>query len=212
MIIEEYNYRKPNYLKSLEISPDNIDTIGIHNTGNNNSIKNNTDYHMDTKKWVWLGYSFYIAQGKIYRIRGMEHQDAGIKGHNWHTVNVAVQGNYNKDYISKQDMKALEWLIRHLKEKNPNIKYIKGHNEFNNTACPGRNINVKEIEERTKKKEVNYDIIMAELREDNEFLVKNNIELITEVERLDRIIRKRDEKYDELKEIYQDNLKSQKLK
>jgi hypothetical protein len=210
MQIIDYTYRKPKFLKSLEISASNIDTIGLHNTGNNNDIKMNTDYHIDTKKWAWLGYSFYIEKGKIYRIRGMEHQDAGIKGHNWHTVNIAIEGNYNKDYISKQDMKALEWLIRYLKEKNPHIKYIKGHNSFSNTSCPGKNIDVELIIANTQKEVINIDsglIKMQELQQDNEFLIKNNIELIVEVERLDKLIRKDREKYDELKKIYKEKVK-----
>jgi hypothetical protein len=208
MQIIDYTYRKPKFLKSLEISASNIDTIGLHNTGNNNDIKTNTDYHIDVKRWAWCGYSFYITQGEIYRIRGMEHQDAGITGHNWHTVNIAIQGDYSKDYMSKQDMEALEWLIRYLKKKNPNIKHIKGHNEFSNTSCPGKNIDVELIEERTKEEVIDFDKLkFDELQQDNEFLMRNNIELIAEIERLDRIIRKEREKYDELKKIYKEKVK-----
>jgi len=200
MEIIDYTYRKPKWLEPLD--PTKIDTAVVHHTGNNNSIKINTDYHIDSNAWSWLGYSYYIFLGVIYKVRGMEYKDAGVRGHNDHTVNIAVQGNYNKDYISKQDMKALEWLIRYLKKENPNIKYVKGHNEFNSTNCPGQNINVKEIEERTSKELIDYDTII----QDNELLNTQNNYLVTEIQRLDRIIRKDREKYDELKKIYKEKV------
>ena len=206
MKIIDYTYRKPKWLEPLD--PDKIDTLVIHHTGNNNSIKINTDYHINSNAWSWLGYAYYIMNGMIYKIRGMEYKDAGVRGHNHHTCNIAVQGNYNKDYISKQNMKALEWLIKHLKEKNSYIKYIKGHKEFGNTTCPGSNIDVKSIENRTKEENINFDKLkIKELQQDNEFLIRNNIELIAEVERLDRIARKKNEKYDELKLIYKEKVK-----
>ena len=201
MQIYDYNYRKPKYLKSLEINPNKIDTIGLHNTGNNNNINANTDYHIDSNKWAWLGYGYYIAKGKIYRIRGSKYQNAGIKGHNNHTVNIAIEGNYNKDYISEEDGKALEWLIMYLKKENDNIKHVKGHNFFNNTICPGKNFNIEYFEQFLYKKEINYDTIIDELRKQ----VKT---CEIEIKRLERIVIKSRKMYYKLKEIYEDNLRN----
>lgn len=211
MQIIEYNYRKPKWLEPLD--PIKIDTLVIHHTGNNNNIKINTDYHIDSNAWNWLGYAYYITNEMIYKIRGIEYKDAGVRGHNHHTCNIAVQGNYNNTNVSKGDMKALEWLIKHLKKSNSNIKYIKGHNEFNETTCPGKNIDVKLIEVNTKEETINFDKLkIKELQQDNEFLIRNNIELISEIERLDRMIRKDREKYDELKEMYKKNLQELRAK
>ena len=61
---------------------------------------------------------------------------------------------------------------------------------------------------KTKDENINFDKLkIKELQQDNEFLIRNNIELIAEVERLDRIARKKNEKYDELKLIYKDKVK-----
>ena len=201
MQIIDYTYRKPKYLDP--ISPTQIDTIVIHNTSNYNSIDTNTDYHIDKKAWNWNGYGYYLVRGLIYKIRGMEYQNAAVRGHNHHTVNIAVEGNYDIHTLSVVDRKALEWLIGYLKKENDNIKHVKGHRNFNQTSCPGRNIDTNKFVKFLEKKDDKYDILL----QDNEFLIRNNIELIAEVERLDKLIRKEREKYDELKKIYKEKVK-----
>jgi N-acetylmuramoyl-L-alanine amidase len=201
MEIIDYNYRKPNYLEKN--ITENIDTIVIHHTSNNNSLKINTDYHIDNLGWNWCGYAYYISNGVVYKIRGIEYKNANSRGHNHHTIGIAIQGDYENDIPSETDINLVIELIKELKEKYPHIKYIKGHKEFNNTTCPGKNINVQLIRERTKRETINYNDIMQE----NELLKRNNIELIAEVEKLDKIIRKDRKKYDDLKEIYQGKVK-----
>ena len=116
MEIIDYIYRKPNFIEHLRISPSLIDTINIHHTSNYNSIDTNTNYHIDSKKWAWNGYGYYISKGLIYKIRGMEYQNAATRGHNHHTVNITIEGNYDVHTLSDIDRKALEWLIEYLKK------------------------------------------------------------------------------------------------
>lgn len=200
MNIIDYTYRKPSWIEHLRISLTSIDTIVVHNTGNYNSIDTNTTYHIDTKKWSWNGYGFYISKGLIYKVRGMEYQNAAVRGHNHHTVNIAIEGNYDVNTLSNIDKKALEWLIVHLKKENDNIKHVKGHRDFNETSCPGKNINTNSFVKFLDKKDDKYDIIVKE----NETLKRSNAELIAENERLDRMIRKDRKKYSELKRIYKE--------
>jgi hypothetical protein len=206
MQIIDYTYRKPKYLDP--ISPTQIDTIVMHNTSNYNSIDTNTDYHIDHNAWNWNGYGYYLVRGLIYKVRGMEYQNAAVRGHNHHTVNIAIEGNYDIDHLTEVNIKALEWLIGHLKKENDNIQYVKGHRNFNNTSCPGKNIDTNKFAQFLEKDD-KCDILLR----DNELLKTQNNYLVTEIERLDRIIRKDREKYDELKKIYKDNLEElQKLR
>lgn len=210
--IIEYTYRKPKFLDS--ISPTQIDTIVVHNTSNYNNIDTNTDYHIDHNAWKWNGYGYYISKGLIYKIRGMEYQNSAVRGHNHHTVNIAIEGNYNIASMSIDDKNALEWLIGYLKKENDNIKYLRGHNFFGNTTCPGNNIDVNYFAKFLEKKDDKYDILLEEhkkLKEDYEIVVQNNIELIVEVERLGKIIQKTRKYSDKIYNMYRKNLTTRKL-
>lgn len=136
-------YRYPSYLANNDISK--LNSIAIHQTGNNNDIHVNTDYHIDKNRWNWLGYGFYISDGVIYKVRGYEYQNAAVSDHNHHVVSIAVQGNYDKDIPSQKDIEALKWLVNHIKTKVPSIENIKGHNFWNDTTCPGRLFPIKTI-------------------------------------------------------------------
>ena len=67
---------------------------------------------------------------------------------------------------------------------------------------------IQEYLANTQDENINFDKLkIKELQQDNEFLIRNNIELIAEIERLDRIVRKERDGKAELKEIYKENLK-----
>jgi len=176
MIIHKFAYRKPNYLTPLD--PSRIDTIVIHHTGNDNSIYTNTDYHIDENAWSWLGYNAYITNEKIYEVRGM-FQGAGVRSHNHHIFNIAVQGNYDKKELSNGDRKALNYAIEYYSKKLPNLKYIKVHSDLDNrTGCAGANINKYYSNNRYKVK-VESDLAMKNfiLEEENKQL-KIKIEML----------------------------------
>ena len=137
MGIKSFLYRRPSYLSPID--PKSIDTIVIHHTGNDNDIHVNTDYHMDTLAWNYLGYSYYIANGIPLKVRGYDCMGAGVSGHNDHTLHIAVQGNYNRDNVSDEDIEAVQECIYEILEHCPNVKYLKGHRDFGGTDCPGRN-------------------------------------------------------------------------
>lgn len=147
-MIYNYLYRTPDYLTPLAI--DNVKYIVIHHTGNDNDIDTNTDYHMDNNKWNWLGYGYYVKNGVAYRVRGYKHINAATKGHNEESINIAVQGNFNKKKVSQKDLKACQECINEIVTV-ADIEAIKGHTDFNNTTCPGKNFPMEKLTLRSNK-------------------------------------------------------------
>jgi len=139
MIVPFY-YRKPKKL-TKHSNLNNINSICIHNTGATNSIETDTSYHIDDRKWVWLGYGYYIDfDGTTYEVRGYEHINAGVEFHNHHIVSIALRGNFNKKHPTKEQIESLNKLIIHLKKEVPTIKYVNGHKFWDKkTDCPGTN-------------------------------------------------------------------------
>lgn len=142
-MIKNFLYRRPLYLTLID--PKNIDTIVIHHTGNDNDIHANTDYHMDKLAWNYLGYGFYVANGIPLMVRGYKYMNAAVSSHNDHTVSIAVQGNYDKDKVSDEDIEAVQECIYEILEHCPNVKYLMGHGEFGTTSCPGDNFPMNKL-------------------------------------------------------------------
>lgn len=153
MEIIKYMYRRPQYLDTNRL--EQIDSIAVHHTGNDNSIDTNTDYHMDSNGWAWNGYNYYLVNDEIYEVRGFNFKGAGVKHENHHVISIAVQGNYNTKIPSQNVIDNLQWLCNHLKQKVPSIKEINGHNKWNQTSCPGRYFPIQKI----KLNEINFDTV-----------------------------------------------------
>lgn len=146
MEIIPWKYRKPSQklldnIKFEDLSK--IDSIAWHNTANNNNIYVNTDYHMDTKSWLWLGYGYYIRDGKIYEVRGYQYQNAGVGGHNNHIISCVIEGDYDTRIPSQENIECAIWLTKYLKSKLASIVNVEGHNFWNNTICPGKLFPIK---------------------------------------------------------------------
>lgn len=139
--MNHFLYRKPSYLTPIDSNK--IDTAVFHHTGNDNDIHINTDYHMDSNGWNWLGYGAYIANGIPLIVRGCNYMNAGVEGHNDHTVNIAIQGNYNKNFVSEEDIKAGQECLDYFVKLCPNLKYLKVHSYFGKTSCAGKNFPIE---------------------------------------------------------------------
>lgn len=179
MEIVKYTYRKPKYLDLNNL--DKIDTIAIHHTANNNSIDTNTDHHIDSNGWNWLGYGYYVKNGIPYEVRGYKHINAGVLNHNDHVISVVVEGNYDEKIPSQNDLEAVQFVVDYLKNKLPHIKYIRGHNYFGKTSCPGKLFPLKKL----ILKEINsYEEILKQKEEKIKQLEKR-------IDLLERIIKRR---------------------
>ena len=174
-----FDYRKPKNLKLNNVSL--IDTIGIHHTGNDNDIWTNTNFHIDTNRWQWNGYGYYIHNGKTYIVRGYEYKNASIEEHNAHTVNIAIQGDYENNFVSEIDKKATKKLISRLLKELPNIKAIEGHNFFDSNICPGKNMPMDEFKSLLMTKE---EVKFQKILERMDRLEKKMGEIIRTVSRM----------------------------
>lgn len=117
-----------------------LDSIALHNTGSDNNIVTDTDWHMDGNKWSWIGYGYWVdKKGNIYECRGFKYQNTAVQDNNSHIVSIAFQGNYNVNYpMPKEQFEAGVELINHIKSKLPNITNIDGHKAWTETDCPGK--------------------------------------------------------------------------
>ena len=110
-------------------------------------------YHAQNRGWGDIGYNYVVDEdGQIYE--GRAGGDHVIAGHaycnNVNTIGIALMGNFELELPSQAQMKALQWLLRTLADKEHidvsksmqfhGKKYltpILGHKDLLSTACPG---------------------------------------------------------------------------
>lgn len=98
--------------------------------------------------WNGCGYNFFVRKdGSIYEGRGLNMLGAHCQDHNWESVGICAEGNYNIDTMPDAQKSALIALGRYVREHYPNARPV-GHRELNPTACPGKNYPLEEIKER----------------------------------------------------------------
>ncbi|XP_061934990.1 peptidoglycan recognition protein-like [Apis cerana] len=76
------------------------------------NIENIRSYHMDTKEWHDIGYSFLIGgDGNIYEGCGWNHEGAHTYGYNKKSISIAFIGNFQKKSPSNKMLNAAHKLI-----------------------------------------------------------------------------------------------------
>lgn len=93
----------------------------------------------DGGTWAGIGYHLYIRKnGEIHRGRPIWASGAHVLNHNYHTVGVCVEGNYDVETVMPAaQLQAVREALRYLKGLYPNAA-IKCHRDLQATACPGR--------------------------------------------------------------------------
>lgn len=126
---------------------DNTDIIVIHHSARTIwSPEDINDFHK-SKGWDGIGYNFYIRKdGTIYNGRGEEIVGAQLKGYNDISIGICLEGNFEIEEPEEGQIEALNNLIYYLICKY-DIKKIKGHKDYAETLCPGKNLNIKLIKE-----------------------------------------------------------------
>lgn len=102
-------------------------------------------YHMKGHGWADIGYHFVVdGAGRVFEGRHTDVLGAHAEGANTNNVGIAVMGDYNKTQLNGAQKDMLRHLISFLAIKyqtDPRQNgFIQGHQHFNNTDCPGRNI------------------------------------------------------------------------
>lgn len=122
------------------------DAIVIHHVGGTNrdvSAEEIDGWHKNNG-WAGIGYHFVIRKdGTIERGRPMNMLGAHCYDHNWHTVGVNIVGEFDAHVPEPAQMDSAAKLLAALCRYygfEPNRQHIKGHREYNSTACPGQNL------------------------------------------------------------------------
>ncbi|CAL8105793.1 unnamed protein product [Calicophoron daubneyi] len=100
-------------------------------------------YHMDTRGWSDIGYSFLIGiDGTIYEGRGWGVVGAHTRGYNDKSCGIAFIGNFNNDTPSPATLKSAQILIT----SGVSQKYLRedyklvGHRDLQDTQSPGNKL------------------------------------------------------------------------
>ena len=153
----------------------NIDSIAFHHMAHETwDVKDIEKYHVFENGWDAIGYNYWIAfDGTIYEGRGL-NIGAGVLFHNSHVLSIGLQGDFEKQMPTDEQYKSARELVSYLKNKVPSIKTIGCHKDWNATACPGKNFDIKKITE--------YNDMEAELKKLKEEIdsLKNDVKTLKE--------------------------------
>lgn len=101
-------------------------------------------WHLD-KGYEGIGYHYYIKKdGTIYKGRDEKLKGAHAINENATSIGICLEGNYQKEHPSKEQVDSLAKLSSNLIIKY-NIEDVLGHRDCNKTLCPGGNVDINEI-------------------------------------------------------------------
>ena len=133
---------KKTYLNfsSLDNRP-KTDKIVIHHTGNptdDNLSAIAIHSSHQAQGWSGIGYHYYIRKnGQIYSGRPQWAVGSHCKGLNASSLGICLEGNFEKEKPSEEQLNSLRWLVKYLSGLFP-IKNVYGHRDINATLCPGK--------------------------------------------------------------------------
>ena len=123
---------------------ESTDRIFLHHTAGDGDVESIPQQHLK-QGWSGVGYHFYVRKdGKIYRGRPEWAIGAHVSGHNYHTIGICAEGNFETDQMSDAQKNAICDLIAYLKTRY-SIKFVMKHSDVSKTSCQGRNYPFYEI-------------------------------------------------------------------
>jgi len=130
-----------------------IDRIIIHHTAGDLNISPNRIAEVGMNRFGF-GHSYHFqiqSDGTIYQTNLLSKITAHCAGNNSTSIGIVITGNYNDNIPSEIAITNLIRLINCMIEYFPLINSVEGHGYYNNTDCPGTNINNRmiEIQEKT---------------------------------------------------------------
>ena len=103
--------------------------------------------------WIGIGYSYYVRKdGTIYRGRPEDCIGAHTYGYNDMSIGVCFEGNFETDTMSGAQYNAGVALLRDILSRYPDL-LIRGHRDFDATACPGSNFPMEPMKEDAERVE-----------------------------------------------------------
>lgn len=103
--------------------------------------------------WIGIGYSYYVRKdGTIYRGRPEDCIGAHTYDYNDISIGVCFEGNFETDTMSGAQYNAGVALLRDILSRYPDL-LIRGHRDFDATACPGSNFPMEPMKEDAERVE-----------------------------------------------------------
>ena len=120
----------------------------IHHTSDNGKTPERINEVHIQNGWAGIGYHFYIrSDGTIYRGRPEEAIGAHAKKNNNDSIGIALEGNFEKTSPNEAQMESLVKLSVDMIIKY-NLSGVVGHRDVYDTACPGVNLSIDDLNEK----------------------------------------------------------------
>jgi hypothetical protein len=141
----EWGARPPRYQKRIATP---TRELWIHHSGDNAKgaagVRAIQRFHMDTRGWSDIAYSFLIDNdtGTIYEGRGWGIQGGHTRGHNTISHAICFMGNFEVITPTREALLAGTWLFHEGHRRRQWIRVSGGHRDASgaSTSCPGRNL------------------------------------------------------------------------
>lgn len=172
MIIDLTNklkWSKP--LERLDINE--ITFIVVHHIEAKNATPEQIhQWHLE-KGWAGAGYNEYIRKdGTTYILRGM-NIGAHVQGFNHCSYGIALEGDFNKEHPTQEQLDALVGRIQYLKEGFSAKARVIEHKGLNNTECPGKNFPFSLVAKLSSAPKIDVELEGA-LKDLQEYLIINS--------------------------------------
>ena len=151
------------YLSGVLFQEQRWQTIVVHHTA---SSIGNLEYikkiHQKKHGWPDIGYHFVINNGSLNTTVGQieesnlwktqsAHFSTKIRRVNQHGIAVVLVGHFDNRPVPTLQYEALvNLLVDLIRQYDIPVKDIIGHNDLQNTACPGRHLNIPELRRRVQ--------------------------------------------------------------
>lgn len=121
------------------------DKIVLHHSAGTGSVEEIHNLHIKSNGWSGIGYHLYIRRdGTVYRGRPIDKVGAHCLDHNYYTIGICFEGNFETGEMSDNQFSAGREVIKYLKELYPNAEFC-GHRDLNATSCPGKNFPLEQM-------------------------------------------------------------------
>lgn len=119
------------------------DLIVVHHTASDPDITVEDIHQLHLRnKWSGIGYHLVIyPDGSVHQGRPIDAFGAQCEGYNNRSIGINLTGNFEIDQPTQEQVDALVLLLSDLmRQYNIPPEHVTGHNVWNATACPGRNL------------------------------------------------------------------------
>lgn len=143
--------------EELEYNNKPTEIIYHHSASFSKSPESIHEFHK-SKGWSGIGYQYYIRKdGTIYNGRPEGADGAHAKGENKKSIGICVEGNFEEEELTKEQVQSLYELSMYVSLKYDIYKII-GHGDVNETLCPGESFPLEEMRESVINGIENYNI------------------------------------------------------